>query len=126
MGAMLVGLALSIPLMFFIFISTTVLVALTAFCAYKNKLSVLWWSIAAVVLNYIVLIPLIIVLLKIDKLKCPDCGTSTKNNTGICPNCNASVKRINDKKIIQIILLTDGIIFAVFSVLCTLVPFLLN
>lgn len=116
------SLALYIPLIIFAFICTAILVAIIAFEAYKNKMNVLWWSIGAVVFSYLVLIPFIIVNLKIDKLKCPECGTSTKNNTGICPNCSASVKRIDDKKIIQCIVLADIIIFAVGFLFCVVIP----
>ena len=122
MGAMLVSLALYIPIIIFTLTCTVILVATIAFAAYKNKMNVLWWSIGAVVFNYLVLIPFIIVSLKIDKLKCPECGTSTKNNTGICPNCNASVTRIDDKKIIQSIVLADIIIFTVGLLFCLVIP----
>ena len=122
MGAMLVSLALYIPLIIFAFICTAIFVAIIAFEAYKNKMNVLWWSIGAAVFSYLVLIPFIIVNLKIDKLKCPECGASTKNNTAICPNCSASVKRIDDKKIIQRIVLADVIIFAVGFLFCVVIP----
>ena len=122
MGAMLVSLALYIPLIIFAFICTAIFVAIIAFAAYKNKMNVLWWSIGAVVFFYLVLIPFIIVSLTIDKLKCPECGSSTKNNTGICPNCNASVKRIDDKKIIQRLVLADLIVFSVGLIFLVVIP----
>lgn len=125
MGAMLVSLALYIPVIIFTLTCTVIFVVIIAFAAYKNKMNVLWWSIGAVVFSYLVLIPFIIVSLKIDKLKCPECGASTKNNTGICPNCNANVKRIDDKKIIQRIVLADIIIFTVGFLFCVVIPMII-
>lgn len=121
MGAMLVSLALYIPVIIFAFICTSIFVAIMAFAAYKSRMNVLWWSIGSIVFSYLVLIPFIIVNLKIDKLKCPECGASTKNNTGVCPDCNANVKRIDDKKIIQRLVLADLIIFAVGILICVVI-----
>ena len=126
MFAMLLGLALSIPAMIFAIFCQMITLAVVSLVAYKNHMSVLWWFIGTAVLFSWVIIPFVFILIRIRTRKCPDCGASTKNNTGICPNCNTQVKRVDDKKFIQRILLIRGVIIAAIFILEMIVPFFIN
>lgn len=126
MGAMLVGLATGIPLMIFVFFFTIVQTAVITFCAYKAKMSVLWWFIAALVMNSWVIIPFIFAHLKIATSKCHSCGANTKNSTGSCPCCGESVKKFDDKRFIKRILLAFPIALVVFTILETIIPLIIT
>ena len=103
MGAMLISLALTLPVMIGMFFFTITLVAIIAFGTYRNNMNVLWWVIATVILNFWVLIPYVIARVRIALSKCPECGTRiNKTHRYVCPNCYARVKKFNDKKFIQI------------------------
>lgn len=103
MGAMLISLALTLPVMIGMFFFTITLVAIIAFGTYRNNMNVLWWVIATVILNFWVLIPYVIARVRIALSKCPECGTRiNKIHRYVCPNCYARVKKFNDKKFIQI------------------------
>ena len=103
MGAMLISLAITLPVMIGMFFFTITLVAIIAFGTYRNNMNVLWWVIATVILNFWVLIPYVIARVRIALSKCPECGTRiNKTHRYVCPNCYARVKKFNDKKFIQI------------------------
>ena len=106
MWAMLLSLAVTVPLIIFLFFCTMLLVAVMIFCTYRNRMNVLWWVIATVILGYYVLIPYVIVR-AIESLKrCPGCKTLVnRTHRNVCPNCCSRVKQINDKRIAQISIL---------------------
>ncbi|MBQ8576100.1 MAG: hypothetical protein IJ447_08665 [Clostridia bacterium] len=126
MGAMLVSMALSIPIMMFIAFFTIVLIAVLAYCAYKIKMSVLWWLIAAIVMNFWVVFPFVFAYIKIDKAKCPNCGANKKTNTGICPCCGDSGKKFDDKKFIKRTLLVYLIVIVIYAILETVIPLIIK
>lgn len=128
MGAMLVGLITGIPAMIIIYSFVTisaVLIATIAFFSYQLKMSVLWWTLAAFVMNIWVLIPFIIAVKKISKNKiCPACGSRSRNSVGFCPACGESTKAFDEKKFIKKILLVISIligIYYIYSFVSTLV-----
>lgn len=103
MGAMLISLAVTVPMIILMFFETMALISVIAFCTLKNRMNVLWWVIATVILNFWVLIPYVIARVRIALSKCPECGTRiNKTHRYVCPNCYARVKKFNDKKFIQI------------------------
>lgn len=124
MGAMLVGLITGIPLMIIFYTFVTVTVVLTAsiaFFSYQFKMSVLWWTIAAYVMNIFVLIPFIYVLKKISKAKiCPACGVKARNRIGFCTACSETTKVFDEKKFIKRILLAFVILLGVFYIYSTI------
>ncbi|MBR3835863.1 MAG: zinc ribbon domain-containing protein [Clostridia bacterium] len=127
MGAMLVGLITGIPAMIIVYSClaiSIVMVVSTAFVTHKLKMSVLWWTIAAYVLNIVVLIPFIYALKQISKEKiCPACGSRSRNKAGFCPACGANSKVFNEKKFIQKILLIIGILTVIAYVFSFLSKF---
>lgn len=128
MGAMLVGLITGIPLMiiFYSYITiSAVLIASIAFFSYQLKMSVLWWVLAALIMNLAVLIPFIIAVRKISKNKiCPACGSRSRNSAGFCPACGESTKAFNDKKFIKKILLACLIVLIISTVFDTFIRFI--
>ena len=106
MWAMLLSLAVTVPLIIFLFFCTMVLVAVMIFCTYRNRMNVLWWVIATLILGYYVFIPYVIVRAITALLRCPECKTLiNRNHRNVCPNCCSRVKQINDKRIAQISIL---------------------
>ena len=118
MGAMLVGLITGIPLMIMIYSFITVsaiLIVSIAFFSYQLKMNVLWWTLAAFVMNFSVLIPFIIAVKKISKNKiCPTCGSRSRNSAGFCPACGANSKAFDDTKFIKRILLIISILMGIY------------
>ena len=123
MGAMLIGLITGIPIMIIVYSFITVsaiLIATIAFFSYQLKMSVLWWTLAACIMNFGVLIPFIFAVRKISKNKiCPACGSRSRNNAGFCPACGESTKAFNDKKFIQKILLAYLVAVIIITVFDT-------
>lgn len=117
MGAMLVGLLTGIPIMifFYSFVAITLgAIAVIAFLAYKLKMSVLWWTLAAFMMNILVLIPFIYALNKISKSRtCPVCGAKSRNRIGFCTACSETTKVFDEKKFIKKVLLAVGILLVI-------------
>ncbi len=120
MGAMLVGLITGIPAMIIVyscFALSLVVTAATAFLTYKLRMSVLWWTIAAYIMNIGVLIPFIYALKKISKARvCPACGAKARNRIGFCTACSETTKVFDEKKFIKRVLLVIGILTAIVYV----------
>lgn len=127
MGAMLVGLITGIPAMIIIYSGlaiSIVTVVSTAFLTHKLRMSVIWWTIAAYVMNIGVLIPFIYALKQITKAKtCPACGSRSRNKAGFCPACGELTKVFNEKKFIQKTLLIIGILIVISYVFSFLLKF---
>lgn len=121
MGAMLVGLITGIPLMIitYSFVALCiVLIAAIAFLTYKLKMSVIWWTIAACIMNIGVLIPFIYALKRISKAKiCPACGAKSRNRIGFCTACSETTKVFDEKKFIIRILIVIGILIGISIVI---------
>lgn len=102
MWAMLLSLAVTVPMMLLMFFETLLLMAVIAFCTLKNRMNVLWWVIATAVLNCFVFIPYVIVRAITALRRCPECGTIiNRTHRNVCPDCFSRVKKINDKKFAQ-------------------------
>lgn len=125
MGAMLVSLSVTVPMLIFMFFCTAVLIAVIAFCAYRNRMNVLWWVIATVVLNLYVLIPYVIVRAIASLRRCPECKTAiNRTHRNVCPNCCSRIKQINDKRFAQISILVYLIGAYATGILRELLPIL--
>lgn len=101
MGAMLVSMALSIPIMMFIAFFTIVLIAVLVYFACKIKMSVLWWLIAAVVMNFWVIFPFVFAYIKIDTAKCPNCGANKKTTQASARAAVIAVKNLTIKSLLK-------------------------
>lgn len=126
MGAMLVGIATSLPIMIFAVFYTVMQAAVVAFCAYKCGMSVKWWLFAAFVLNSFVLIPFAFALIKCTCAKCTACGAKVKYKSVLCPACGESIKRFDDEGFIRKIMIVVAVGFAVFELVNTIVVVLMQ
>ena len=116
MGAMLVGMLTSIPVIIitvFFVISNTVILT---FCAYKNKMSVKWWLFSSLVLFFWVWIPFIFSIVKIRTAKCKSCGADVKRKTNFCPSCSERFEAFDDESFIRKIMIALAAAFAVFEI----------
>lgn len=92
--------------------------------AKRSGLQAVNWLVVGLVLNLWSLPVYIAVRIKIAKLKCDSCGTKYGANKAICPNCGAAVKKIDDGRIAERLILgviAAGAVIFVLFVLYTLI-----
>ncbi len=120
MGAMLVGMVTGMFAMGFAVIIHIIYLVILFVDAKRSGLQAVNWLVAGLVLNLWSLPVYIAVRIKTAKLKCDSCGAKYGSNKAFCPNCGAAVKKFDDGKIAERLILgviaAGAVIFVLFIV----------
>ena len=126
MWAMLIGIATSFMMFGFIIISKLIIAAILGIIAQNHKMKTLNWVIAGLLLDFWTLLVFIIVRFKISSRKCPSCEEKVPEGADFCCNCGEVVPKIDDGKIAKKFVFYVFLTFAVFIVLDSVIPMIIQ